>query len=268
MVDGGGSAPRSVTGRVLALLGAFDPAHRRLRVTDLARRTGLPGSTAHRLAAELVAWGALHRDDDGWYSIGLRLWETGALAPVADRLREAALPSMQELCASTRDAVHLAVPDSFDVLYVERLSGYRSVPVVSRTGTRLPMHATGVGRVLLAHADDEFVHSYLERPLSRFTRFTTIDPGRLLRELRATADRGYAVVDQEVVLGSCSVAVAVRGEGGVPVGALGVVVRAVRADPSRVLPGLRSAAATIARRLTAATHDHPPAVRPVPHRGP
>ncbi|XVS60973.1 helix-turn-helix domain-containing protein [Actinosynnema sp. CA-299493] len=103
-MDDGSPAPQSVTGRALALLGAFDPTHRRLRITELARRARLPPSTAHRLAAELVAWGALHRDDS---------------------------------------------------------------------------------------------------------------------------------------LGSCSVAVAVRGDGGVPVGALGVVVRSVRADPSRVVPGLR-----------------------------
>jgi DNA-binding IclR family transcriptional regulator len=241
----------SVTGRALALLGAFDGAHTRLRITELAKRANLPLATAHRLAAELVSWRALDRDAGGGYSIGLRLWEAATLAPVAGRLREVALPFMQHLCETTHENIHLAVHDGFDALYVEKLCGHRSVPVISRAGARLPMHSTGVGKVLLAHAGGAFVHSYVERPLPRFTAYTITERARLLRELRTTADRGYALTSEEMTLGSCSVAVPIPGDGVEPAGALGVVVRSVRADLVRLVPELRTAAEGIARKLTA-----------------
>ena len=71
----------SVTTRALRVLEAFSPHHRVLGLTDIARRAGLPVSTAHRLVADLAAWGALERADDGRYRIGLRLWEVATLAP-------------------------------------------------------------------------------------------------------------------------------------------------------------------------------------------
>lgn len=244
-----GDAPRrSTTGRALALLGVFDADHPRLKLTDLARRTSLPLPTVHRLAAALVAWGALERDAQGFYRIGLRLWEAATLAPVSGRLREIALPFMQDLYEATRENIHLAVHDGFDALYVEKLSGHRSVPVISRIGARLPMHSTGVGKALLAHADPAFVRAYTDRPLRRFTPYTITERPRLLRDLRVTAARGYALTSEEMTLGSCSVAVAIPGVQE-PAGALGIVVRSVRPDLHRLVPDLRAAAEAIARRL-------------------
>ncbi|SFP72546.1 DNA-binding transcriptional regulator, IclR family [Amycolatopsis arida] len=248
---GNGSDPgRSVTARALALLAAFDPAHPRLTLSVMARRAGLPLATAHRLAAELEAWGALDRDGDGGYRIGLRLWEVGLLAPVSGRLREVALPFMQELYEATRENIHLAVRDGFDALYVEKLSGHRSVSIISRTGSRLPLHSTGVGKVLLAEAAPEFVEAYCRRPLPQFTRHTIGTPGRLRRELRTTLERGYALTNEEMTLGSCSVAVPVSHPDPVPPVALGIVVHTVRADLPKLVPALRSAAEGIARALT------------------
>ena len=145
----------TVTSRVLALLGAFDARHRELSLSDLARRSGVPLATAHRLAAELAEWGALHKTGEGKYVVGRRLWDIGLLAPVARELREVAIPFLHDLYGATLETVHLAVREDDHVLYLETLSGSRSVPVVSTVGSRLPMHATGVGKVLLAYAPDD-----------------------------------------------------------------------------------------------------------------
>lgn len=254
MAVNSGVARRSVTGRALALLAAFDADHPRLTISELARRAGLPLATAHRLAAELSSWQALDRDATGRYSIGLRLWETASLAPVSGRLRETALPFMQDLYEATRENIHLAVRDGFDALYVEKLCGHRSVPLVSRTGSRLPLHPTGVGKALLAQADAEFVRRYVERPLTRFTPYTITERGRLLREVQTTAARGYALTSEEMTLGSCSVAVAIPGD----TAALGIVVRSVRTDLHRLVPDLRAAAEGIARRLAETAQQHRP----------
>jgi DNA-binding IclR family transcriptional regulator len=77
----------SVTSRTLSLLGAFDAAHRRLCLTEMAHRAELPVPTAHRLVAELEAWGAVSRRRTGECEIGRRLWDVGLLAPMETGLR-------------------------------------------------------------------------------------------------------------------------------------------------------------------------------------
>ena len=136
------------------MLGAFDERHRSLTLSELARRAGIPVPTAHRLSRELVAGGALHRLDDGRYVIGRLLWEAGLLAPMQGRLRQVAEPFLHDVYAATMATVHLAVRDGDEVLYLHRMQGRASVPIVSTVGSRLPMHATGVGKVLLAHCTD------------------------------------------------------------------------------------------------------------------
>ena len=85
-------SPRSVLGRALGVLGAFSDSSPELALADIVAATALPPATAHRIVAELVAWGALERVGRGRYRIGMRLWRVGALAPSARNLREAALP--------------------------------------------------------------------------------------------------------------------------------------------------------------------------------
>ncbi len=178
----------SVTSRALALLGAFDEDHRRLSLTELAERAELPLPTAHRLVAELVDWGALARGASGQYVVGRRLWDLGLLAPLQAGLVETASPYLHDLYGATLATVHLAVRDGQEVLYLDRLRGHTSVPIVSTVGSRLPMHATGVGKVLLAHAPAEVQQQVLAE-LPRITPYTITQPGRLRPPAAAGAAR-------------------------------------------------------------------------------
>jgi DNA-binding IclR family transcriptional regulator len=236
----------SVTARALAVLGAFDSDHPALPLSALARRAGLPLSTTHRLVAELSAWGALDRRPDGAYVVGRRLWDLGLLAPVSRELRDVALPFLQDLSAATGENAHLAVRDGTSALFVERLSGRSAVAIVSRTGSRLPLHATGVGKVLLAHAGPEVVTQVLRRP-RRVTPYTVVDPAVLRRQLADVRRRGYAVTGEEMSLGAASVAVPVRGSDDHVVAALGVVTASSRRDLARLVPALQVAATGIGR---------------------
>lgn len=247
-MSGGGEPGRSVTSRALAVLGAFDGQHPHLTLTRIAERAGLPLTTAHRLVAELVDWQALVRRGDGSYAIGRRLWQLGLLAPVQQELREVAAPYLHDVHAATGDVVQLAVREGLAVLYVDRVAGNSSVAVVNRTGTRLPLHATGVGKVLLAHAPPDVVRQVLAKA-RRATPHTVTEPGRLLRECDEVRRRGYARTAEEMTLGTCSVAVPVLDAQGEAVAALGVVVASLRRDLVRLVPTLRVAAAGIGRRL-------------------
>ena len=238
----------SVTSRVLALLAAFDATHRRLTLTELARRADLPLATAHRLVGELAQWGALTRDEDGAYVVGRRVWGLGLLAPVEFELRRIASPFLHDLYGATLATVHLAERDGTSVVYLDRLSGHASVPVVSGIGTRLPMHATGVGKVLLAHSPDA-VRAAVLGNLTRVTAYTITQPGRLTEQLRRVHRDGYAQTTEEMSLGACSVAVPVVGPDGSVVAALGIVVADLKRDRPRLVAALQVAARGIARSL-------------------
>lgn len=250
-----GNASRSglsVTSRALAVLGAFDARHPRLTLTAIAGRAGLPVATAHRLVGELVEWGALARTPSGEYVIGRRLWDVGLLAPVHTGLREVASPYLHDLYGATLATVHLAVRDGLQALYVDRLSGHASVPVVSTIGSRLPLHATGVGKVLLAHAPPDVQESVMSS-LSRITPYTISQPGRLRRQLDAVRAEDCATTVEEMTLGACSVAVPIRASGHV-VAALGVVVPSVTSrERDRLVSALQVAARGIGRSLPATT---------------
>ena len=243
------SRSRSVVARALLLLGAFaDDAAPALTLSQLAGRAGLPLTTTHRLVADLVEGGALERRPDGAYVVGRRMWALGLLAPVSLGLRDVSLPFLQDLSATTGENAHIAVRDGVWALYVERISGQQSVPIVSRSGSRLPLHATAVGKVLLAHAPDDVVAEVLRNP-RRLTDRTVVEPARLLRQLGTVRRRGYALTTEEMSVGTVSIAVPVLAADGQVLAALGVVAATGRREPARLVPVLELAARGIARAV-------------------
>lgn len=240
---------RSVPGKLLGVLDAFSHERSAYRLSELARRADLPLSTAHRLVSELTRWGALERGADGRYRIGLRLVEIAALCPRGIELRDVALPFMEDLYEATHQNVQLAVRDGLDGVYVERLAGRTAVPVLSKVGAHWPLHATGVGLVLLAFAPAEVQEEVLSRPLAAFTPFTMTDPAQVRRTLAETRRTGFALSDRQITDDAFSVAAPVTGPDGDCVAALSIVVPA--ADPGRQswAPAVRAAALGISRQL-------------------
>jgi DNA-binding IclR family transcriptional regulator len=236
------SGRRSVTARAASLLTAFDTEHRVLNLSQLARRTGLPLATAHRLAADLVGSGLLGRHMDGSYEIGARMWRLGLLAPPTT-LRELALPYLQDLVAATRHTVHLAVLDGSSALVVERLSGTRTLPTRHSPGDHLPLHCTAVGKALLAHAPTSLVDQVMAA-LSPHTSYTITTPAALHRQLDDMRKSGLARSTQEHRLGVSSLAAPIYGHEHV-VAAVGVLAPLRSPRLAGVIPHLRAAAASI-----------------------
>lgn len=233
---------------MLAIFGVFDDEHRELTLSAIARRAGLPTSTAHRLVTELAAWGALERLPSGGYSIGERLWQVGTLAGPRG-LREVASPYLHDVYATTLATVHLAVRDGTEALYVARLAGHRSVPIISAEGGRSPLHSTAVGKVLLAYAPPEVLTQVLNN-LTRKTTRTIAAPRPLLRQLERVRAEGYAESHEEMSVGADAVAVPIHDARGV-VAALGAAVGTSGRDLPRVTTALTIAARGISRSLGA-----------------
>lgn len=196
-----------------------------------------------------MAWGGLVRLDDGRYALGMRLWELGVQAPSARNLRTVALPYLEDLYESTHEHVHLAILDGRDALYIEKLSGHDAVNVISRVGGRLPLHSTGVGLVLLAHASTEVIGDYLGQALQRFLPNTVTNPDELRRRLADIRAKGVAYMSEEMTPGSSSIAAPVRDRSGQVVAAVSVVTR-TRADSRATADqAVRVAAIGISRAL-------------------
>ncbi len=238
----------SVAGRILAVLDTFDSRHRSQRLSDIARRADIPLPTAHRLVRDLLAWGALTRSDSGAYQIGRRLWDLGLLAAVNTGLREIAEPFLHDIYAATLATVHIAVLDGPNALYLDRVAGHASVPVVSNVGTRLPLYSTGVGKVLLAHAPLELQQMVLA-DLKPVTPYTVVSPSRLRGELARVIHDGYAQTNEEMTLGACSIAVPVRDHSDQVIAALGMVTANLRRDKQASIGALQVAAQGIRRSM-------------------
>jgi len=253
---GGGEYSRLVSGdavsvpaKLLSLLDAYTEGRSAYTLSELARRTGLPLTTAHRLVGELERWGGLERGEDGKYRIGLRLVELAALCPRGTGLRDVALPCMQDLYEATHQNVQLAVREGTDGVYIERIAGRHAVAVRTRIGAHWPLHATGVGLVLLAHAPRAVQETVLAAPLKRFTPHTITDPAVLRRVLAEVRKTGIAISDRQIDEDAYSFGAPVTGPDGGCVAALSIVVG--YDDPGRASwgPAVRAAAIGISRRL-------------------
>ena len=237
----------TVPEKLLSLLDAYTHERAAYTLSELSRQTGLPLSTTHRLAGELVRWGGLERDAGGRYRIGLRLVELAALCSRGTGLRESALPFLEDLYEATHQNVQLAVREGTDGVYIERIAGRQAVPVLTRIGAHWPLHATGVGLVLLAFAPADVQEAVLAAPLRRFTPYTITDPVVLRRVLAEVRRTGLSFSDRQITEDAFSVGAPVTGPDGLCVAALSVVVS--YDDPNRAAwgPAVRAAAIGISR---------------------
>jgi IclR family transcriptional regulator, acetate operon repressor len=240
--------PVGVMDRTLLLLEVFEQDGGPVSLGELVAATGLPKSTVHRMAQQLVAWGGLEQVD-GRYCLGMRLFELGQRVLRQRQLREAALPFMEDLYEATHAIVHLGVLDGHDVVYLERLKGHRGPSCPSRVGGRMPAHCTGIGKVLLANAPPALVEDLLRRPLERRTAYTITDARVLREELAAVRCRGVAFDREEAQLGLACVAAPVTTPAGT-VAALSVAAPSHRASLESLAPAVRTAALGLARTIT------------------
>lgn len=237
--------------RGVRILEAFDADHPILPVAALARRAGLPMPTTYRLVDELVRLGLLDRGADRKVRVGLRMWELASRSSETVGLRDAAMPFMDDLHATIRQHTQLAVLEGDEVLYLERKSARGAEVVnITRTASRLPIHACSSGLVLLAHATADVQERVLAADLRPLTPLTVTEPAELRRHLAETRYRGHAVVHGWVHEQASGVAVPVWGPEGEVIAALSVIIPNEEGRVAPVVPALLATARGISRALT------------------
>lgn len=236
-----------MTTRIVRIISAFDAGHPALPVAALARRAGLPLSTAHRLVRELTDHQLLQRDADGQVRLGLRLWELANRSSAAADLKQVAQPFMEDIQAVVRQHTQLSVLQDGEVLFIERLSSRGSVLNQAKVAGRLPVHISSSGMVLMAHSPRHVQEAYLQRNAEQPDPFpAAADLRRQWGEVRRS---GYAALPGTVIAETTGIAVPVFGRQGSAVAALGVVVPTGRENTAATVPALMTAARGISRAL-------------------
>lgn len=221
---------RSVLGKVVVVLDAFTVEDDELNLAELGKRTLLAKSTLHRVVNDLVAVRLLVRSGTA-YRLSGHVFELGMRASVERRLLEVATPFMEELYERTHETVHLGVLDGHDVVYVSKIGGHSQATSPSRTGGRMPLHCTAIGKALLAFSAPTLLSEVLAAGLERRTARTITAPGRLRQQLKLVAETGIAMENEESAVGIVCVASAVLDTEGSPVGAISVTGPVTRFRP-------------------------------------
>ncbi len=240
----------SMTDRIVRVLATFSDDRPAQSAADIGRRAGLPASTAHRIVDDLIGAGLLERDARNRVTLGMRLWELAHRGSRALRLREAALPSMEQVQLRIREHTQLAVLEDDEALFIERLSDPHAGLNVTRVAGRLPLHASSSGLVLLAHAPEAVQARVLAGPLAAMTPATLTDPARLRAQLETIRARGHVVSPGTVSEVSTGVAVPVRDRGKV-IAALSVVLPRDTGRETAAVEILTAASTAISAALAA-----------------
>jgi IclR family acetate operon transcriptional repressor len=222
-------------------------------VTELGRKLGVHKATASRLVATLAERGFVERDPlTEKYRLGFGLISLAGAAMGGNDLVRTARPILEDLADRTRETVNLGVVSGDAVVYIDQVTGTRSIVSVNWVGQRTPLHCTSNGKVLLAAMSDPERERLLRDGLPRLTPKTVTDPEVLGAQLDEIAKRGYAQTMEELEEGLNAVASPIRGLGGDVVAALSVSGPAFRMramDLPRIGRVTAEAAAVISRRL-------------------
>jgi len=238
--------------RAISALEAISDAGE-LGVSELGRRLEVHKATASRLVATLAERGLLERDPlTERYRLGFGLIRLAGAAMAGLDIVRVAHPLLEELAERTHETVNLGVLATDSVVYIDQVTGTRSIVAVSWVGRRTPLHCSSNGKVLLAHMDPVAREAAIDGHLEAMTPRTITDPAALAKQLDEVARRGYAQTVEELEEGLNAVAAPIRQADGEVAAALSVSGPAFRMRPMdlpRIARTVMDAADGISRRL-------------------
>lgn len=221
--------------RGLAMLEALASTDGGATLTALATRIRIPAPTAHRLLATLEAAGYVQAGTQGEWLIGVRAFRVGSAFLSHRNLVVQAFPYLKRLMDDSGETANLAVVEAGQAVFVEQVQCRELMRMSAKLGARAPLHASGVGKAMLAAMDERGVAAALGRQgLQRYTPHTLTSRDALATELGRTRLRGYAIDDQEHALGMRCVAATVFDENGEPWAALSLAGPTTRITEARV----------------------------------
>ncbi|WP_448657733.1 IclR family transcriptional regulator domain-containing protein [Sphingomonas sp. CJ99] len=207
--DGKDSEYLSTLERGLRVLRAFDAAHPEMQLSEVAQITGLSPAVARRCLNTLVQLGYVAQYGRK-FLLRAEVLAFGTSYLSSMNVDQIVVPPLQQVRDATGDSSSMAVLSGDDILYVAHLSTNRRIRLGASVGTRFPLHATSMGKVLLAHQSQQALDAYLARAtLTRFTERTITSQDALVARLNDVRTNGYDSALDELDYGLVSVAVPV-----------------------------------------------------------
>ena len=212
--------------RALVILDYLGTQSKEVGVRELGQAIGLSKSSVHRILQTLRARGFVRwNPDNARYSLGMKAFEVGCGILRSMEAHSVAKPYLEQLANSLSETAFLGVLDEADVVLIDKIDVRRAVHIQADIGTRQPVHATALGKALLANLDRVDADRIMAaKPLARLTKNTIIDPETLRAELERVRRQGYAEDNEETEEGLYGVAAAVFNYSGKPVAAISVMV--------------------------------------------
>jgi IclR family pca regulon transcriptional regulator len=240
----------------LAVICAFNRDRPRMTLSEAAKIVSLPRATARRLLHTLVDLGYVETDGK-LFQLTPRLLEVGYSYLGSLPWWEIALPHMQKVSEKLDETCVASVLAGEEIVMIARRRGTRLTAINVPMGSRLPAHATAMGRVLLASRTDQEIDKYIATvTLKPITSHTVVDKNRLRRAILAAREDRYSIVNQELELGLLTIAVPLRDVRGNVIAALAISVHSSRANGKLLIrehyPVLAGAARDISAELPVA----------------
>lgn len=234
----------TVLGKTMRVLLAFTVEDTALRFAELQDRTDLAKGTLHRLLSDMVGARLLERVD-GHYRLSRLVFELGMRASVERQLLDVAIPFLEDLYEQTHETVHLGVREGREVVYVAKMGGHRQAASPSRLGGRMPLHATAIGKALLAWQPEDVITEILAGRLERCSARTVVNRAVLRQQLFDVVERGVAFESEESALGITCIAAPVLDQHDSVIAGVSVTGPVGRFQPARHANAVRAAAAGI-----------------------
>src|SRR5437899_10585163 len=236
--------------RALSIIETLAEDDEGYRLSDLAVRTGLSTSTAHRLLTTLEKrrFVQFDRTQSKWH-VGARSFTVGATFARRRNFTAQAVPYLRKLRDLTRETANLAVVDDEFIVVLTRAESREIMRSLTMVGGRVAMVASGVGKAVLATYSDEDVNAIIRHHgMPRLTEKSIVRPSDLFKELATIRKQGYAVDDEEAEMGLRCVAAVVYNALAEPLAAIsvsGMTCRITDDRPVALLPTVREVAAEL-----------------------
>jgi DNA-binding IclR family transcriptional regulator len=252
-------SPSAAVERALGMLEAVAQESEGLSNAEISRRLNIPKSSASYILRTLETQGYLTRDaESGKYRVGLKILSLSRGALGGRDVRGVALPIMRHLTHQTGLTCHLAVLDGPEAVYIEKVEPEGFIRMDTWVGRRMRVHATSVGKALVAYISQEQLEEILRKSsMEKRTPKTITTLPRLLKELEKVRTQGYAVDDEENNLGARCVAAPVFDERGGIEASLGLSGTTQQVSPQtmpRILEALKDSARHISMGMGYRAH--------------
>lgn len=224
-----------------------------LPIRELARISGFPPSTVHRLLQTFREFDVLEQDPSTQnYRLGPQLLIMGLQVRGWLDINKVALPVLQNLTEITEEDSYLTVAKGESGIFLERVEGPYPVKVIETFGSMVPLHCGAARKVLLSFMDDDFINNYLKQNLSKYTENTITDPDRLFKEIEVIRKHGYALSCREYLEHASGVAAPVRDFTGTvraSVGIIGLYARFSEERMPKLIESVKQAAGRLSKKL-------------------